>query len=336
MRSGFRAAAVCALLALASAAPATSVFAEDITVGAVQVTTFRGAAPGARVQDLIFEGGLELSSPAPDFGGLSGITFLDDARAAVMVSDQGDFVSGTLIYDEAGRPAELVGVAIEPIQNSRGADLPRAFARDAEAVHVIMRDGVATGVRVGFENLTRVADFELRDKRPGGPAREVAIPERLTDLRTNRSIESVCIAPPASPVAGSTLLIAEDLKTSEGNHSAWLLGRQDRGPLSFAATSGVYPTDCAFLPDGDLLVLERGVGFLTFTMTLKRVPAAEVRPGAVMTGEVLLAVSGGEIDNMEGLAVHPGPDGRPRITVLSDNNFNDWQRTLLLQFSLPD
>jgi hypothetical protein len=40
---------------------------------------------------------------------------------------------------------------------------------------------------------------------------------------------------------------------------------------------------------------------------------------------------------MEGVAVHPGPGGETRITLISDNNFNDWERTLLLEFALaPD
>ena len=44
----------------------------------------------------------------------------------VMVSDRGHFVSGRLLYDEAGAPLALAGVTIDPIQNSKGADLPRA------------------------------------------------------------------------------------------------------------------------------------------------------------------------------------------------------------------
>jgi hypothetical protein len=70
-------------------------------------------------------------------------------------------------------------------------------------------------------------------------------------------------------------------------------------------------------------------------MLLKRVPAAEVKPGAAMEGEILLSAAGGDIDNMEGLAVHQSPDGETRITIVSDNNFNDWERTLLLEFALP-
>jgi hypothetical protein len=146
----------------------------------------------------------------------------------------------------------------------------------------------------------------------------------------------VCIAPPTSPIAGSTLLLTEGIIDDDGQHSAYLLGRNDKGPLSYISGAGTNPTDCAFLPNGDLLVLERGIAFLSFNMRLFRIPAADVKPGAHMRGTELLYASGADIDNMEALAVHPGPDGRMRITIVSDNNFNDWERNLLLEFSLPE
>ena len=58
--------------------------------------------------------------------------------------------------------------------------------------------------------------------------------------------------------------------------------------------------------------------------------------GFQMAGEILYEGVGGNLDNMEGLAVHPGPDGGTRITLISDNNFNEWERNLLLEFTLPE
>ena len=305
------------------------------TVNAVQIATFMSAAIGEPVQKLIWRGGIEMQSPTDTFGGLSGLGFTGPDHRLVMVSDRGNFVSGQLIYDDQNRPLSLVGVRIEPMQNSKGAELPRQYARDAEALAVIVRDGQPSAVRVGFENLTRVADFQLVDSVPTGPAREVNIPAWLSDTRTNATLEAVCIAPPASPIAGSTLLLTEGVIDGDGQHAAYLLGQNDKGALSYISSDGTNPTDCAFLPNGDLLVLERGIALFTFQMRLKRIPAAEVRPGAHMQGEVLLQSSGGDIDNMEALAVHTGPDGETRITIVSDNNFNDWERNLLLEFSLP-
>lgn len=298
------------------------------------IERFKGARVGERVDGLIWRGGLNLTSSTDTFGGLSSIGFLGDDGRLVMVSDRGNFVSGQLLYDEAARPLGLVGVRIEAIKNSSGEDLPRAYARDAEALDVVWRDGVPVAVRVGFENLTRVADYALLDGMPGGPAKPVEIPQWMSDIRSNKSIESVCIAPPASPVAGSTLVIIEGLEANGSNHPATLLGKADKGDLQLTPARNLSPTDCAFLPNGDLLVLERGVAFLSFIMRLRLIPAAEVKPGALLAGRVLLEASGGDIDNMEGVAVHKAPDGETRITLVSDNNFNDWERSLVLEFAL--
>ena len=321
------------LVGLAAAAAPT--LAMPVTVEALPITQFKGQQPGARIGELIWRGGLVLTSGSDLFGGLSSISFAGEYGHLVMVTDQGQFLSGQLIYDDAGSPAALVGVEMTPIRNSKGAELPRAFARDAEAVETIIRDGAPAAVRVGFENLTRVADFNLVNNRPVGAAREVAIPQWLSKARTNGSLEAVCIAPPASPIAGSTLLLTENVDNKQGDHAATLLGVNDKGPLSLVAAPGFNPTDCAFLPDGDLLVLERGLGLLSFTMQVRRIRASEVAPNMRMQGPVILAASGADIDNMEGIAVHPGPGGEIRITLISDDNFKDFERSLLLEFALP-
>ena len=323
------------LAAITATLLATSAFGEEATINAVQLDSFQNVAVGEATQGLIFRGGLQLTSVTDTFGGLSAIGFLGGEGRLVMVSDHGNFVTGQLIYDEMERPLSLVGVDISPIQNSKGADLPRAYARDAEALTIIDRGGVPAVVRVGFENLTRVADFDLENNVPVGAAREVTIPGWLSDTRTNETLEAVCVAPAASPVAGSTLLLTEGVIAGDGTHAAYLLGKNDKGPLSYRSGAGTNPTDCAFLPNGDLLVLERGISLINFAAKLMRVKAADVRPNAEMAGEILFEGVGGDLDNMEGVAVHTTPSGETRITLISDDNFNDWERNLLLEFSLP-
>jgi hypothetical protein len=337
-RRGTRLAAAVLLVLSAGAtllgAAIVGVSAEEQTITALPISTFASSGIGQRVQGLVWRGGIEMQSQSDTFGGLSGLGFTGPDNQLVMVSDRGNFISGRLLYDEAVRPVGLIGVEIEPIQNSKGTELPRAYTRDAEALSVIIRDGQPAAVRVGFENLTRVADFALVDGKPTGPAREVPIPDWLSDTRTNETLEAVCVAPTASPIAGSTLLLTEGIIDDDGQHSAYLLGRNDRGPLSYISGPGLNPTDCAFLPNGDLLVLERGIGLFLFRMRLVRIPAADVRPDTHMSGEVLLETTGPDIDNMEAVATHIAPDGSTRITLVSDNNFNDWERSLLLEFSL--
>lgn len=310
--------------------------AVEVAVSAAPITSFEASALDQPIGKLIFRGGVALVAQDDTFGGLSGLTVTGPNQQALFVTDRGNFVAGQLAYDENNRLFGFIGVTIEPMQNSKGAPLPRQYAKDAESVDTVYRNGAPVAVRVGFENLTRVADFALTDGIPGGPARELAIPQWLSDLRSNEALESVCVAPPASPIAGSTLLLTEGVLDRDGNHPGWLLGQSDKGPIAYAKSPSVDPTECAFLPNGDLLVLERGVSMLSFVMNLRRVPAADVRPGAVMSGELLLSATGGAIDNMESMTVHTAPGGETRILIGSDNNFNDWQRSLLLEFALPD
>ena len=94
-------------------------------------------------------------------------------------------------------------------------------------------------------------------------------------------------------------------------------------------------TDLAFLPDGDMLLLERwyrtlrGVG-----LRIRRVPAASLKPGALLDGPTLIQADlGQEIDNMEGLAVHQ-EGSKTVLTLISDDNFSFLQRTVMLEFEL--
>ncbi len=244
------------------------------------------------------------------------------------------FLNGQARYSSDGNLAGLEHLSLEPIKNSKGVDLPTQFSRDSESIETIFRDGVPSAVRVAFEHLTRVADFELDDGWPQGAAREVSIPDWLRNNRHNGSLEALCIAPPASPIAGSTLMLTENISAKGGDHAAWLKGSKDRGELSFAREGGFRPTACAFLPNGDLLILKRNVSLIGFTMRLELITSDKIKPGARIKGETILAAGGTAVDNMEGLAVSIGPTNNPRITLISDDNFNGWQRTMILQFDI--
>lgn len=308
---------------------------DDAVVSATRLDHFDGTPIGGTVQGLIFEGGLQMTSDAAKFGGLSAIGFVGSDERLIMVSDRGNFVSGRLLYDGTEAPQGLADVTVTPIQNESGRDLPRDYVRDAEGLAIVPRPDGSSIARVSFEELTRVADFRIKNGVPTGPAIAVKVPDWISATRTNQSLESVCVAPPASPVAGSTLLLMEGVVDKDVNHSGWLLGKSDKGPIAYRSGDGTDPSDCAFLSNGDLLVLERGVSFLSFAVRLVRVKAPDVHPGAAMSGEVLFSGVGGDLDNMEGLAVHQTPAGQQRITLVSDDNFNDWERNLLLEFSLP-
>ncbi len=41
------------------------------------------------------------------------------------------------------------------------------------------------------------------------------------------------------------------------------------------------------------------------------------------------------VDNMEAITVHTNKHNETIITLLSDDNFNSFQKTLIMQFALP-
>lgn len=308
-------------------------YAQDqLAVTATPITRFKSVALNERVDAVVFRGGLIVTSDDKRFGSFSSISFVDLARF-IIVSDRGAFISGRMDYRD-GVLSGLSDVEIDVIRNSAGAPLPRKFAQDAESLDIIIKDGVATTARVGFENLTRVADFKIIDGRAGGAALPVSIPEWLEKTRDNRTLESLCIAPLSSGVAGSTLLITEGHVRIAGTWAGAILGARDKGEISLKQASGFNPTDCAFLPNGDALILERGISLFGFTMQVRRIPAEMIVANAVIDGPVILRGQGMDVDNMEGIAVRQLPDNDIRITIVSDDNSNSFQRSMVLEFSL--
>lgn len=95
--------------------------------------------------------------------------------------------------------------------------------------------------------------------------------------------------------------------------------------------SGSRIADAATLPDGRIVVLQRQLtwrGFRNRIAWLKRNGGSYRVEGPIDLGV-------GPLDNMEALAVEQTEDGI-RLWLMSDDNFNRWQRTLLLALDIPE
>lgn len=97
-------------------------------------------------------------------------------------------------------------------------------------------------------------------------------------------------------------------------------------------------SDAAWLPNGDLVLLERKFSLLEGVgIRIRRIPFRTIVAGATIDGPSIFdADLGQEIDNFEGLDVHVTLDGDTVLTLVSDDNFSMIQRTLLLQFTLME
>lgn len=285
---------------------------------------------------LEWRGGLVLSAPIAAFGGFSGLIVDADGKTFVAVSDAGAWMTGDLKYDETGRLAGLRDTRLGPITGLGGKPLKGGRSRDAEAV-ALASGSIHNGqLLISFEQKNRIGRFRISKDGLSAPTEHLQMPPEFKQKRGTDGIEAVTVLR-TGPLKGSTVAVAEAIKTAAGHHAGWIW--TGKYPKAFALTDieNFNVTDIAGLPDGDLLVLERRFRWTEgLKVRLRRLPARDVRPGAVVAGEVIFAADlNQEIDNLEGLAVHANADGETILTLISDDNFNRFlQRTILLQFAL--
>jgi len=162
----------------------------------------------------------------------------------------------------------------------------------------------------------------------------VPVPPEIKRLPRNRGLEALGVVP-SGPLRGALVAVAERSGKEDEPTLGAILGGPQPGLFNVARHDGYDITDLAFLPSGDMLLLERwyeplrGVG-----MRIRRIAGRDIRPGALVDGPRLIEADlGYEIDNMEGLSIHH-EDGRTVLTLISDDNFSFLQRTLLLEFEL--
>jgi hypothetical protein len=144
--------------------------------------------------------------------------------------------------------------------------------------------------------------------------------------------------PKGLPLAGTLIAISERGLKGATDVSAFLIGGPSPGSFAVKRTADYDVSDAALVPGSDvLLLLERKFSWTSgLAVRIRRIALAAIKPDAVVDGPVLFEADlGYEIDNMEGLSVHRA-GGEIVLTLVSDDNFAFFQRTLLLQFTLAE
>ncbi len=321
--------AVAALLWGAAAFPVAPA-SETLSITARSITQFKAGSDQRRFGPLDFVGGIEFSSLDGRLQSLSSIRFRSDGRSFVSVLDTGDWLTGKIDRDAQGRITGISGAAVRPILLASGRSGSK-MSTDAEGL--ALRAGQAI---VSFEQQHRVDVFPDPGFETAKPAKtlDFLIPAR--ELRRNAGMETVVASPVSSPLKGSLVVVAERSIDDKGNMLAAILEGPLKGQFTIVRHDPFDATDGAFLPNGDLLLLERRFSFLGgLGMRIRRIKGDSIRAGAVVDGEVLLdADMSYAIDNMEGIDVIPGADGRTHLILVSDDNGNLFQRNVMLEVVL--
>lgn len=300
---------------------------ETITVTSSSLRVFDRSVPDNRFGPLTYLGGMVLDSPNRNFEALSGLTVIGDQ--IIMVTDQGYWVTATLETNATGVPTGVSEARIGALLNVDGTPMLTKRLADAEAVTLVGED-----VWVTSERNRPIRAYTLEDGSFSGPARlpfgEVA---PLTGSR-NQGLEAM-VHITTGPLAGETLIFLEEPPRRAADPTAMrLMPDGSRVPFAIRRQDDFAITGAAMMPDGNILLVERRFSWNHgIFMRLRHLPASDIATGAV-EGWVILDADGDTlIDNMEGIGVTDHDDG-PIITLISDDNSNFFQRTVLLRFQI--
>ena len=315
----------------ASAEPRGATPAVRIEIHAKPIAAFSARDPQLRqFGALAFRGGLELTSPHRDFGGLSAIRMEQGGGRFLAVTDKGNWLRARILYD-GDAPARIADAEMAPILGPDGRPLAARGWYDTES---LAEDGGT--VYVGIERANRIVRFDYG--RQGLLARGVplGLPGGVRGLPYNKGLECLAFVPRSHALGGTLVAISERGLDGDGNIKGFLIGGPTPGEFAVKRSDDYDVSDCAILPAGELLVLERRFSWARgVAMRMRRIGFAQLKPGATVDGPIVVeADMGYQIDNMEGLSVHRAANGEVVLTLISDDNFSMLQRTLLLQFTL--
>ena len=289
--------------------------------------------------ELEWAGGVELTSSDSDFGGWSGLSVSTDGSRLLAISDEGRWLSGRILYDERGRIYGIAEAHMAPMLGLDGKSVAGTKQLgDAEGLAVDGDDPLASQAYVSFERAHRIWKYDIANHALAAKPLQLLTQRRLGRLSFNGGIEALAWHParPGKDDAG-LIAITEDTLDPRGNIRAFLAEGRDFQRFEVKPHAPYKPTDLTRLPNGDYLLLERrfsiigGVG-----MEIRYLKESQLVPGALVDGPVLINVGQTySIDNMEGISARSDGKGGAWLYLISDNNFNPIQRTILLMFRLP-
>ena len=262
------------------------------------------------IGDFHYAGGLFLTSRQTDqLHALSDLEVTGTDRLTA-IGDLGVLVHARLVLDGAGR---LVGLADARLTSLTGEDgKPFSNKTDADA------EGLAL-----LPNGDRLVSFERRDRiwlypAGGGPPRPVPMPDVSFPL--NLGMEALA----ADPESGTDAYIVG----AEASGDTWTCRMRSkpcvRGP-TVDKPSAFGLVAIKRLPGMRTVYLLRAFDALGSRNTLQIFRSTRMVARMDMAPPLT-------VDNFEGVAAVPRPDGGVRFYLLSDDNAQATQRTLLLAF----
>jgi hypothetical protein len=298
--------------ASAASRPSVAVVATNhsVSVDAVPVPLDSSNPSTSAIGDFVYAGGLALTSSQTDQ--LHGLSDLDltGTDGLTVVGDMGVFFDARLVFDGAGRLAGLADTRLTLLTDESGKVLADKEDADAEGL-------------TRLPNGDRLVSFERRHRvwlypADGGPPRQAPTPN--VPLPSNGGLEALG----ADPEAGADAYVVG----AEITGDTWTCRLSTlcvAGP-AVAKAEEFGLVSMKRLPDMRTVYLLRAYDVvrgsrISLQMFRSNTLVARMDVAAPLT-----------VDNFEGVAAVPRSDGGVRFYLLSDDNGDASQRTLLLAF----
>ncbi len=249
------------------------------------------------------------------FGGISGLEVIDGGTRYVALNDKGLIRTGPILREDG----EIIAMPIETRYRLKRPDGRRVNKEFSDS------EGLAIGIDgltyVSFEGETRVAVYgDTTD-----PAAQELVHPEFEKLSGNASLESLAIGPD-----GGLFAIPERSGRANRPFPVYRYREGAGWDIPFR-----LPRRGAFLivgadvgPDGLLYVLERDFTGAGFRSRVRRFDLT----GADET--VLLQTANAAHDNLEGISVWQDPQRGLIMTLVSDDNFQFFQQTEVIEYRI--
>ena len=292
-----------------------------VELKSIKINLFPTDLENISLNKLKFVSGIEIKSNHPDFGGLSGLIINED-KSLISVGDQGIWLTGKIKIDENGKLVEIINGRLGHLkgnENNLLYKLGKSYT-DAESIETYNNKFI-----VSFERKHRILIFN-----------DIFLHSEIfydrikyLDLPDNGGIEAM------APLKNNSIfLLSENLIHPDDKIAGYLLSDNKLKKVYVKKNGSFKPTDMSNLPDGNILLLERSFSPVRgVSARISVIKYEDLKPNSVILPFTLDTLKPPMVvDNFEGISFLKLNDGGYYIFILSDDNFNFLQKTLLYQF----
>ncbi len=261
------------------------------------------------------------------FSEISDLTYHQKTKKLYLLSDKGRLFTFEAKFTE--KIEDLEPFAATELRKRDGNRFKK-WRQDSEGMTL---DGKGR-LLISFEERAKIGWFHKNSDKYGRMIRTYALPKKLRNTKNyrskNKSLEALAWHPEYGILTAAEWPLKKDNKKRQTIYALsgkeWHFKAESEGKSAISAIE--------VMDDGNLLVIERSfTGLMNpFVVTLKKVYIRNCKKQMCKT-KVLAKMSshkGWDVDNFEGLA----KVGKDSYVMVSDDNDNFFQKTLLIYFEV--